>query len=91
MKLTTLFVAAVLSLAPPTAWALEWPTIQPLIERYLWGDFSISAEALRALEARNDLRALSRTDFEHLDGFLRGLRPPFQSCLSFESLPSDNQ
>jgi predicted esterase len=77
MKLTTLFVAAVLSLAPPTAWALEWPTIQPLIERYLWGDFSISAEARRALEAQNDLRALSRTDFEHLDGFLRGLRPPF--------------
>ncbi len=78
MKRATLYVLMVLATLPVTSRAVDWSAIEPLIAGYLWADESSAAIAWHRLQDRDDLGALTRAEFERLDGYLRRARPQFE-------------
>ena len=51
--------------------------LEPIIWNCLFGDSSASASVWQQLESRADLNALTRSEFERLEGYLRQARPTF--------------
>ena len=56
----------------------DWSSIEPLVAEYLRADDAAVADAWRRLQQRDDLRALTRSQFGQLDDYLRRSRPAFE-------------
>ena len=80
MKAAAIYsLVALMTLPTAAVSAVDWDEVEPLIAQYLSADDAGAASTWSHLQSRDDVRTLTRTDFERLDEYLHRWRPEFDS------------
>ena len=80
MKAAAIYsLVALMALPTVAVSAVDWDEVEPLIDQYLGADDAGAASTWSRLQSRDDVRTLTRADFERLDEYIHRWRPEFDS------------